>query len=102
MSPRFHGLVKIVGAGAALILVALVASTHHFGDAGQQGPMRLAAMTIPSIFALFGAAELLFGPQIHALISGERKTINWHRGVGGALVFILAIGLVGVGMDFIG
>ncbi|WP_227817605.1 hypothetical protein [Nitrogeniibacter aestuarii] len=102
MSPRFHGLIKVVGAGAALVLVTLVASTHSVGDAGQQGPLRLAAMAVPALFAMIGIAELTFGPQIHALINGEHKNANWQRGVGGALALILAIGLVGVGMDILG
>jgi len=99
MSPRFHGLVKLVGAGTALLMVTLIASTHSLGDAGQQGPMRIAAMAVPAFFALVGLVELAFGPQIHALLNGDRKRSNWQRGVGGALALMLAIGLIGVSVE---
>lgn len=102
MSPRFHGLVKVVGAAAALLLVTLVASTHQFGDAGQHGPMRLAAMTVPALFALIGLVELTFGPKIHAFMNSDSKNASWQRGIGGALALVLAIGLVSVGMDMLG
>jgi len=101
MSPRFHGLVKLVGAGAALTLVTLIASTHSVGDAGQHGPLRMAAMAVPALFALIGIAEMTFGPQIHALINGERKQTNWQRNAGGVLALVLAIGLVGVGVEML-
>jgi len=101
MSPRFHGLVKVVGGVAALMLVTLVASNHPLGNAGQQGPMRLAAQAVPALFALIGLAELTFGPQIHAFLESNRKASSLERGIGGAVAIILAIGLAGVGMDFL-
>lgn len=101
MGARFHGLIKLLGASAALALVMAIALSHGINEAGQQGPLRWAALSVLGALGVAGLIELLFGTRLDDLFTRLGELHGWQRGVGGALAALLAIGLLQAGTGFL-